>query len=137
MPLSYLIALFIGLPIVELAVLFKLHSIVGFFPTVLLVLLTGVGGATLVRRQGLSILMKIQQELSRGNVPAPQMIDGVMILISGALLVTPGLITDVAGFLLLVPYVREKIRYWLKKQFEAKIRSNYVQVNVRDTHDFQ
>jgi UPF0716 protein FxsA len=137
MPLSYLIALFIGLPIIELVVLFELHGVVGFFPTVLLVLLTGVGGATLVRRQGLSILMKIQQELSRGNVPAPQMIDGVMILISGALLVTPGLITDVAGFLLLVPYVREKIRYWLKKQFEAKVRSNYVQVNVRDTHDFQ
>jgi UPF0716 protein FxsA len=137
MPLSYLIALFIGLPIIELVVLFELHGVVGFFPTVLLVLLTGVGGATLVRRQGLSILMKIQQELSRGNVPAPQMIDGVMILISGALLVTPGLITDVAGFLLLVPYVREKIRYWLKKQFEEKVRRNYMQVNVRDTHDFQ
>jgi UPF0716 protein FxsA len=137
MPLHYLVALFIGLPIIELALLFELHGIVGFVPTVLLVLVTGVGGATLVRRQGISILLKIQQELSIGNVPAPQMIDGVMILISGALLVTPGLITDVVGFLLLVPYVREKIRYWLKKQFEEKVRRNYMQVNVRDTHDFQ
>jgi UPF0716 protein FxsA len=137
MPLHYLIALFIGLPIIELALLFELHGIAGFLPTVLIVLLTGVGGAALVRHQGISILLKIQQELSIGNVPAPQMIDGVMILISGALLVTPGLITDGAGFLLLIPFIREKIRFWLKKQFEAKVRSNYVQVNVRDPHDFQ
>jgi UPF0716 protein FxsA len=137
MPLHYLIALFIGLPIIELALLFELHGVVGFLPTVLLVLLTGVAGAALVRRQGISILLKIQQELSIGNLPAPQMIDGVMVLISGALLVTPGLITDIAGFLLLVPTVREKIRMLLKKQFESKIRSNYVQVNTRSPNDFQ
>ena len=137
MPLHYLIALFIGLPIIELALLFELHGIAGFWPTVLLVLLTGIVGASLVRRQGISILMKIQQELSIGNIPAPQMIDGVMILMAGALLITPGLLTDVTGFLLLVPFVREKIRYGLKKKFEAKIRSNYVQVNVNPSDDFQ
>ena len=81
--------------------------------------------------------MKIQQELSIGNIPAPQMIDGVMILMAGALLITPGLLTDVTGFLLLVPFVREKIRYGLKKKFEDKIRSNYVQVNVNPSDDFQ
>jgi len=132
MPRSYLIALFIGLPIVELALLFELHGMVGFFPTVLLVLFTGIAGATLVRRQGLATFLKIQQEMSVGNMPAPQMIDGIMILISGALLVTPGLITDVTGFLLLIPFVREKIRFWLKKKLEEKVRSGYVQVNYRD-----
>lgn len=137
MPLHYLIALFIGLPIIELALLFELHGFMGFWPTVSLVLLTGVVGASLVRRQGVSILMKIQQELSIGNIPAPQMIDTVMILIAGALLVTPGILTDVTGFLLLIPFVREKIRLWLKKKFEAKIRSNYVQVNVNQPHDFE
>ncbi len=131
MPLSYLIALFIGLPIVELALLFELHGLVGFLPTVLLVLLTGIAGAALVRRQGVAIVLKIQREMSIGNVPAPQMIDGVMILLAGALLVTPGLITDVAGFLLLIPFVREKIRFWLKKKLEEQIRSGYVQVNVK------
>ena len=130
MPLSYLIALFIGLPIVELALLFELHGLVGFLPTVLIVLLTGIAGAALVRQQGLAILLEIQREMSIGNVPAPQMIDGVMILVAGALLVTPGLITDVSGFLLLIPFVREKIRFWLKKKLEEKIRSGYVQVNV-------
>ncbi len=132
MPRSYLIALFIGLPIVELALLFELHGMVGFFPTVLLVLFTGIGGAALVRRQGLATFLKIQHEMSVGNVPAPQMMDGIMILVSGALLVTPGIITDGAGFLLLIPFVREKIRFWLGKKLEEKVRSGYVQVNYRD-----
>lgn len=130
MPLSYLIALFIGLPIVELALLFELHGLVGFLPTVTLVLLTGVAGAVLVRRQGLAIILKIQREMSIGNVPAPEMIDGIMILMAGALLVTPGLITDASGFLLLIPFVRKQIRYWLKKKLEEKVRGDYVQVNV-------
>ncbi len=130
MPLSYLIVLFVGLPIIELALLFELHSLVGFLPTVMLVLLTGVAGAALVRRQGLAILLKIQREMSIGNVPAPQMIDGVMLLVAGALLVTPGLITDASGFLLLIPFVREQIRFWLKKKLEEKVRGGYVQVHV-------
>lgn len=136
MPLQYLIALFIGLPIIELALLFKLHGAVGFVPTVLLVLLTGVVGAALVRRQGIAILFRIQQEMGQGNLPAPQMMDGVMVLIAGALLVTPGLITDVTGFLLLVPFVREHIRFWIRKKLEEKIRSGYIQVNVRRPDDF-
>ncbi len=131
MPLSYLIALFIGLPIVELALLLELHGALGFLPTIALVLLTGVVGAALVRRQGIATLLKIQREMSIGTVPAPQMMDGVMILIAGALLVTPGLITDVSGFLLLVPYVREQIRLWIGKKIEAKIRSGYIQVDVK------
>lgn len=130
MPLSYLIALFIGLPIVELALLFELHGLVGFVPTVLIVLVTGVVGAALVRRQGLAILLQIQHEMSVGNIPAPQMMDGVMVLIAGALLVTPGLITDITGFLLLVPFSRQYIRTWLKQKLEEKVRSGYIQVHV-------
>jgi UPF0716 protein FxsA len=130
MPLSYLIALFIGLPIVELALLFELHGLVGFGPTVLIVLVTGVAGAALVRRQGLAILMQIQHEMSVGNIPAPQMMDGVMVLIAGALLVTPGLITDITGFLLLIPYTRQYIRSWLKQKLEDKVRNGYIEVHV-------
>lgn len=130
MPLHYLIALFIGMPVLELALLFKLHGAVGFVPTVLLVLFTGVAGAALVRRQGVNMLFKIQQEMANGNLPAPQMIDGVMILIAGALLITPGLITDVAGFSLLIPFVRERIRFWLRDKLEQKIRNGYIQVKV-------
>jgi UPF0716 protein FxsA len=137
MPLHYLIALFIGMPILELALLIKLHGAVGFGPTVLLVLATGIAGAALVRRQGIAILFKIQQETANGNLPAPQMIDGVMIVVAGALLVTPGIITDLAGFALLVPFVRERIRFWLRKKLEEKVRNGYIQVNVNRPNDFQ
>lgn len=137
MPLYYLIALFIGLPIVELALLFEVHGIAGFLPTILLVFCTGMLGAVLVRRQGLAILSKIQQEMARGNVPTPQMIDGVMVLVAGAMLITPGIITDACGFLLLIPFVQTKIRFWLKRKLEEKIRRGFVQVNYRGPHDFQ
>lgn len=137
MPMHYLIALFIGMPILELALLIKLHNAVGFVPTVLLVLATGIAGAALVRRQGVAILFKIQQEMANGNLPAPQMIDGVMVVVAGALLVTPGIITDLAGFSLLIPFVRERIRFWLRKKLEEKVRSGYIQVNVNPPNDFQ
>ena len=138
MPFPYLIALFIGLPIVELAVLLKVHEVFQFWPTFLLVILTGALGLTLVKQQGIAIIQKIQHEMARGIVPAPQMIDGVMILVAGALLVTPGLITDVSGFLLLVPFVREQIRFWLKRKLEEKIRAGHIQVNVgQNPHDVQ
>ena len=130
MPFSYLLTLFIGLPILELALLIRLHGVVGFMPTLLLVLLTGIVGAALVRRQGISILFKIQQEMAAGNLPAPQMMDGIMVLLAGALLVTPGLLTDIAGFALLVPFVREHIRLWLRKKLEEKTKSGYIQVHI-------
>jgi UPF0716 protein FxsA len=130
MPLQYLIALFIGLPIVELVLLLKLHGIMGLIPTVLLVLLTGVAGAALVRRQGIAILFEIQQETAAGNLPAPQMMDGVMILIAGALLVTPGLVTDLTGFALLIPFIRERIRFWLRDKLKEKMQSGYINVNI-------
>ena len=103
----------------------------------LLVFLTGVVGAMLVRQQGLATLFKIQREMNNGNLPAPQMMDGVMILIAGALLVTPGLITDTVGFALLIPFVRERIRFWLRKKLEDKIRSGYVEVHVNRPGGFQ
>lgn len=134
MPLHYLILLFIGLPILEFALLIEVHGMVGFLPTILLVFLTGVAGSYLVRRQGINILFKIRQEMNAGNLPAPQMMDGVMILIAGAFLVTPGLITDSVGFALLLPFIREKIRFRLRKKLEKQMRNGYIQVNInRDT----
>lgn len=134
MPLHYLLVLFIGLPILEFALLIKLHGMVGFLPTIGLVFLTGVVGASLVRRQGINIIFKIRQEMNMGNLPAPQMMDGIMILIAGAFLVTPGLITDTVGFALLIPFVRQQIRFWLRKKLEDSMRNGYIQVNIdRDT----
>jgi UPF0716 protein FxsA len=130
MPLHYLIALFIGLPVVELALLIKLHGLMGLGPTILLVLATGIAGAALVRRQGIAILFNIQREMANGTLPAPQMIDGIMVLLAGALLITPGLLTDTVGFALLIPVVRASIRGWLRKKLEHKMNNGYIQVNV-------
>jgi UPF0716 protein FxsA len=135
MPLYYLIALFIGLPALELVVLIKLHGVIGMGPTILLILLTGIVGAALVRRQGMAILFRIRSEMSMGNLPAPQMMDGIMVLLAGALLITPGLITDCAGFALLIPPLRAFIRSRLRKILEKKLRSGYIEVHVDPPSD--
>ena len=135
MPLSYLVILFIGIPVVELALLIKLHDIMGLSATILLVLFTGIAGAALVRRQGISILFRIQREMAAGNLPAPQMIDGIMILFAGAFLITPGLITDAVGFSLLIPFVRKALRAWLRKTLERKMRNGSIQVNINRPYE--
>ena len=126
---SYLLALFIFLPITELWLLFKVDAHLGIGPTVLIVVMTGIIGAWLARAQGLMIMMEIQRDLAEGRMPAPRMIDGVMILVAGALLVTPGLITDTAGFLLLVPGVRAIVRGWLRQKFEQKLKNGTMNVH--------
>ncbi|HBO88071.1 MAG TPA: membrane protein FxsA [Verrucomicrobia bacterium] len=128
MPLPPLLLIFIGLPILELVLLFEVHGIVGFLPTVLLVFTTGIVGATLVRQQGVQTVVNIRQELALGNLPAPQMIDGIMILISGAFLITPGLLTDTLGFALLILPVRKLIRKAILKRIGKGFQHGYVEV---------
>ncbi len=117
-----LLAAFILMPIIELAVLLKLHDAAGLVNTLAIVIITGFVGAFLARAQGIMVLAQIKRDLAEGRMPAPRLMDGVMILIAGVLLITPGLITDAAGFLLLIPAVRTIIRAWLKRKLEAKLR---------------
>jgi UPF0716 protein FxsA len=121
--LPFLLIMFIGMPIAELAVLLKVHEHFGLPNTIALVFLTGVVGALLARAQGLMVLTGIQRDVAQGQMPAPRMMDGVMILVAGVLLITPGLITDTAGFLLLCPPVRAVVRMWLRNKCEEAIRS--------------
>jgi len=122
---------FIVMPLLELWLLVKLGGHYGVGPTLLLVVVTGIAGAWMARTQGVMILLSIQRELAEGRMPAPQMIDGVMILVAGVLLLTPGLITDAAGFLLLVPPVRALIRGWLRRKLERKLREGTVTFSFR------
>jgi UPF0716 protein FxsA len=128
MPLPPLLLIFIGLPILELALLFEVHGVIGFLPTVLLVFATGIIGATLVRQQGLQTLQTIRRELNIGNLPAPQLLDGVMIVVSGAFLVTPGLLTDTFGFALLIPAFRKWIRQTITRRLEKNIQGGFIEV---------
>lgn len=122
MTFSYLLSAFILLPIIELWLLFKVAAALDFGTALIIVVMTGVIGAWLARAQGLMVMLQIQRDLAEGRMPAPRMIDGMMILIAGALLITPGLITDAVGFLLLAPPVRVLIRGWLRQMLERKLK---------------
>ncbi|GAA6136561.1 membrane protein FxsA [Arenicella sp. 4NH20-0111] len=109
MPFLLLLALFIGVPIIELSLLFKVGAAIGGLKTVLFVIFTAVLGAYLVKQQGMATYMKFQQEANSGRLPAQQMLEGIALLFAGAVLLTPGFITDAIGFVLLVPSFRQAI----------------------------
>lgn len=115
-----LLILFTVVPIVELALLIRLGQLISLWPTLGLVIGTGVVGAWLARREGLRTFAAIRAELARGVMPAARMLDGLMILLAGALLVTPGIITDLIGFAMLVPpcrrLIRQRLHDWLRKR---------------------
>lgn len=104
--LAKLILLFIFIPLVEVWVLLKVGSRIGFWYTLACIVITGILGAGLARIQGLQTLWKLRQELAAGQMPGETLIEGVLILIAGAVLLTPGFITDLAGFALLYPPIR-------------------------------
>ncbi len=114
----YLILLFTIIPVTELIILINLSHTFGILNTFLLVVGTGVIGAYIARLQGFIILKDIQDQLNRGNMPTEQMISGVMLLVGGLALLTPGLLTDIFGLLLLFPITRELIKIWLKKKLK-------------------
>ena len=107
-----LVALFILLPALELLLLLQVGAALGVGATFGLIVLTGVVGAALVRRQGLGVLRRIQDETAQGRLPAREMLEGLGLLVAGALLVTPGVLTDVVGFLALVPPLRARLARW-------------------------
>lgn len=108
-PFTLLLLLFIAIPILEIAVLIQAGSLIGVLPTVSLVVLTAVVGVALLRVQGLQTLREVQAGLARGELPGVALLEGVMLLFAGALLLTPGFVTDTFGFLLLTPPLRRAI----------------------------
>ncbi len=107
MPLfRLLILLFLTVPLIEIYILIQVGSLVGVTPTIVLVVLTAFIGAFLLRYQGLQTIARVQEKLEQGQVPATDMLGGVILLMSGALLLTPGFFTDCIGFLCLVPSFR-------------------------------
>ena len=113
-----LLAVFIIIPLIELVILIKVGSYIGLWPTILIVVLTGVVGAALARYQGFLIINKIRSDVSSGRVPARELIDGLLVLIGGIVLLTPGFLTDIFGFVLLIPATRNVIKGFVRNQFE-------------------
>ena len=106
----------------ELALLIKLGTLIGIPGTFALALFTGALGASLARWQGMQTLWKLQKGLSQGEAPTETLIDGAMILFAGAVLIAPGVLTDLLGFTLLIPPLRELIKPWLKRWFAKRIK---------------
>ena len=112
-PFQLLFALFILVPVLEIYLLIKVGGVIGALPTALLVVMTAVIGAGLLRMQGFSTMLRAREAMARGELPAIEMLEGVAMLIGGALLLTPGFFTDALGFLCLIPPVRR----WLILRF--------------------
>ena len=126
-----LFLLFTVVPLLELAVLIKMGTIIGTMNTIMLILLTGIGGAVLAKSQGLYVITAIQKDLQAGRLPTEELLNGAFVLAGGALLLTPGFITDITGFVLLVPLTRNLCKRWLRRKLEQKLASGEIFVEWR------
>jgi len=117
-----LLILLVLLPLLEIYVLIESGRLIGVWPTVSLVLLTGIAGSWLMRHQGLALLDRIRHELADGHLPGGALMDGALVLVGGILLLTPGFCTDLAGFTMLVPTTR----HWWRRYLEAWLAAQLV-----------
>lgn len=126
-----LVALFIAVPLAELALLIEIGRHVGVVTTIALVIVTGALGAALARHQGLGVLRDMRGQLAAGQVPAGSLADGLIILVAAALLITPGILTDTVGFLCLVPPVRRAFKALLWRRLQRAVREGGWRVSLR------
>jgi UPF0716 protein FxsA len=105
-----LFLIFILVPALELILLIQIGQVIGVWATIALILLTGSVGAFLVRSQGLQVWNRLRGDLKGGQLPSDAIFDGVLVLLAGAFLLTPGILTDIVGFLCVLPFTRPTIR---------------------------
>jgi UPF0716 protein FxsA len=124
--LLYLFVLFTIVPVVELALLIWIGGQTAWWVPIVGVVLTGIAGAALARWQGWRALQRIQDDMRAGRIPAGAVIDGVLILVVGILLVTPGVLTDVVGMALLIPPIRAIVKRrataWFRRQVDVRAK---------------
>jgi UPF0716 protein FxsA len=119
-----LLILFIAIPVVELYILIEVGKKIGSLTTIGIIILTGILGTYLIKSQGFMILRKIQNDLNEGIVPGDSLIQGAIILLGGVLLLTPGFITDITGFIFLIPAGRKIVKKYLLKWVKGKIKED-------------
>lgn len=126
--LARLFLLFTLVPMLDLYLLLKLGDRIGFVPTVALVVLTGLLGAALTRSEGTRVLRAWQHSIAAGTVPADGVVSGALVLLGGALLISPGVLTDVIGLVLLVPYTRRLVARLVSAAIKRGIERGSIQV---------
>jgi len=116
------------IPVIELYFLIKIGTVIGGVNTILLVVLTGFAGAWLARMEGMHTMIKVRDSLQQGFMPAEELLDAVIIFIAGVVLITPGLLTDIAGLLLLLPVTRSKFKRFLRRKFDEFQRQGKIDI---------
>ncbi len=115
------VLVFLVVPLVELYVLIQVGSAIGALPTIALLVLMGVLGGWLMKREGLGVVRRVQSQLRAGRVPATEVVDGFLILFGGALMLTPGFLSDALGLALLIPPVRAVVRAGLARRLRLRV----------------
>jgi len=118
------------IPFFELYLLIKIGYYIGAFNTILVVIVTGLLGAYLAKLQGIKTMVRVRESLNRGELPAEEMLDALLIFVAGIVLLTPGFITDLAGLLILVPNTRIRFKRWLRKKFDQWISKNRANIVI-------
>ncbi len=114
-----LFVLFIIIPIIEITVIMQVGALLGVWPTVAIVILSAWLGAKYVRQQGMKTMQTVQVKMAQGEMPSSEIVTGLMLLVAGVLLVTPGFVTDILGLSLLIPAVREGIAQKVQKHIKV------------------
>lgn len=128
MTFGRLFLLFTIVPLLELFLLLRIGGAIGAWPTVAIVIVTGLLGAALARREGIRAWRAVSAELAAGQVPAVELLHGFLVLVAGVLLVTPGVVTDAIGFGLLARPIRTRFLRWLRRRFVGRIEVGGVEV---------
>lgn len=118
------------IPMIELYILIQLGTAIGGLSTILIVIATGFFGAWLARLEGIQTMLKVRASMQQGIMPAEEMIDAMIILVAGIVLITPGLLTDLTGLLLLWPPTRSRFKTFLKR----KIKELTARGDIHITH---
>ncbi|RHW40726.1 membrane protein FxsA [Neobacillus notoginsengisoli] len=124
----YFFLLVVLVPAAEIGILLWSGKTLGLFPTLSLIILTGVLGTFLARTQGLRVLNQARQQINRGQMPGDAVLDGICVLIGGALLLAPGFVTDIMGTLLLIPPTRKVFKHWLGLYFRRWINKGNIRI---------
>ncbi|MFJ5716733.1 FxsA family protein [Neobacillus sp. NPDC093127] len=126
--MRYLFILIIAIPAAEIGLLLFSGKTIGVWPTLLLIILTGVIGAYLAKREGLQTIRKAQAQLQNGQIPGEAVLDGICILAGGILLLLPGFITDISGFLMLFPPTRRVFKFFMINSLRKRIQRGNIKI---------
>jgi UPF0716 protein FxsA len=123
-----LLSMFVLIPILEFTLLIEIGRRIGTLDTLLLIFGTGILGAYLARMEGFRVLARVQRELASGTLPGEHLFDGVLVLIAGIVLITPGLLTDMLGLVLLLPPTRYPVKRFIGRRIQRYISSSQIRI---------